>query len=254
MTALSYVTLGSGPDVVLVHGWGLHGGVWNGLAAALADRYRVTVVDLPGHGRSADAFAQHIDAWADALAEVVPAAACWIGWSLGATVSLHLCARHPGKAERLVLVGATPRFTRAPDWPWAMEIETLDAFSRDLRTSYRQTLQRFLSLQLAGCGSPSVSARQLRAELFRYGPPDPAGLEAGLAILRTADLRPLLPCLKVPSFVLHGARDRLVPVAAAEALAHGLGVSCRVFPSAGHAPFLSHSDEFRAAIEDFLDG
>ena len=44
--------LGSGPELVLVHGWGLHGGIWAGLAQRLAQRFRVTVVDLPGHAGS----------------------------------------------------------------------------------------------------------------------------------------------------------------------------------------------------------
>ena len=45
-------TLGAGPDLVLLHGWGLHAGVWESTAAELAKSWRVTLVDLPGHGRS----------------------------------------------------------------------------------------------------------------------------------------------------------------------------------------------------------
>jgi len=46
-------TFGSGPDLVLLHGWGMHGGVWGDFALRLAERYRVHVIDLPGHGFSA---------------------------------------------------------------------------------------------------------------------------------------------------------------------------------------------------------
>ncbi|MHB8535916.1 MAG: alpha/beta fold hydrolase, partial [Sulfuricaulis sp.] len=47
-----YERSGHGPDVVLVHGWGLHGGVWADIARGLSKDFRVTVPDLPGHGRS----------------------------------------------------------------------------------------------------------------------------------------------------------------------------------------------------------
>lgn len=42
---------GSGPDLVLLHGWGMHGGVWDDTVEAFIDDWRVTVIDLPGHGR-----------------------------------------------------------------------------------------------------------------------------------------------------------------------------------------------------------
>ncbi|HNE00663.1 MAG TPA: pimeloyl-[acyl-carrier protein] methyl ester esterase, partial [Plasticicumulans sp.] len=41
---------GSGPDLVLLHGWGMHGGVWDDTVEAFIDDWRVTVIDLPGHG------------------------------------------------------------------------------------------------------------------------------------------------------------------------------------------------------------
>ncbi len=252
MTMLFRTTLGNGPELVLVHGWGLHGGIWAGLAPALAARFHVTVVDLPGHGLSAEVRARDLDAYADALAAVVPGRATWLGWSFGATVLLCMCLRHRQLVERLVLVGATPRFVRAPDWLWGMEPEALDTFARDLSSSYHVTLQRFLSLQLGMDETARTLARQMRVELFRYGQPDPVGLDAGLAILRTADLRALLPCLQVPCQVIHGARDRLVPVAAAQFLAASLGTSSHVLASAGHAPFLSHPEEFRAVLDAFL--
>lgn len=52
MSRLYSEARGSGPAVVLLHGWGLNVRVWDGLAAALSDRFRVIAVDLPGHGRS----------------------------------------------------------------------------------------------------------------------------------------------------------------------------------------------------------
>ncbi|NNG13616.1 MAG: alpha/beta fold hydrolase, partial [Gammaproteobacteria bacterium] len=45
-------TIGHGPDLVLLHGWGAHSGVWAGMREALAENFSVTCIDLPGHGRS----------------------------------------------------------------------------------------------------------------------------------------------------------------------------------------------------------
>ncbi|MDE2449608.1 MAG: alpha/beta fold hydrolase, partial [Gammaproteobacteria bacterium] len=53
MTRLYTEVRGSGPALVLLHGWGLNVRVWDGLAAALCDRFRIVAIDLPGHGRSA---------------------------------------------------------------------------------------------------------------------------------------------------------------------------------------------------------
>ncbi|KAB2856246.1 MAG: alpha/beta fold hydrolase, partial [Anaerolineae bacterium] len=50
--ALYRHTVGSGPDVVLLHGWGMHSGVWEDVVEALLDHHRVAVFDLPGHGYS----------------------------------------------------------------------------------------------------------------------------------------------------------------------------------------------------------
>jgi len=253
---LFHTQLGAGPELVLVHGWGLHGGVWNALAPALASRFRVTVVDLPGHGRSRSLDQPaSLDMYADTLAAMGGTPATWLGWSLGALVLLRMYERHPHRVERLVLVGATPRFTRAADWPWGMDPEVLDAFARDLRKSYRATLQRFLTLQLGTDEAARAPVKQLRTEILRHGEPDPAALEAGLAILRHADLRALLPQVRVPCQVIHGAHDRLVPAAAAEFLAANLRVSRHdSLASAGHAPFLSHPQAFQAALDAFLHG
>ncbi len=252
MTAISRRTLGSGPDLVLVHGWGLHSGIWGGLAPELAQHFRVILVDLPGHGLSAAVPPGDIDTCADALAALVPQTAIWVGWSLGATLLLQLCARHRRKVDRLVLVGATPCFLRSANWSCGMEAEVFAAFAADLRNSYRPALQRFLTLQLGPGEESRALVRSMRTELFRHGEPDPAGLEAALEILRRADLRDLLPQLRVPSLVIHGARDRLVPVAAAQYLAEGLGAGMRILDTAGHVPFLSHPAEFRAALGIFL--
>ena len=245
--------LGQGPDIVLVHGWGLHGGVWGALPAHLAERFRVTVVDLPGHGRSRRSAPLRLETVASAVAEMLPGPAIWLGWSLGALVALSAALAHRDKVLKLVLTGATPRFARAPDWPQAMSAEILEQFAADLRTDYQTTLQRFLSLQVGGADGAHASLRALRAELLRHGAPDPEALHEGLMILLETDLRARLSEIRAPTRVIHGGRDRLsFPGAARELAARLPQGRLDMIAAAGHAPFLSHAREFNACLDDFL--
>ena len=239
---------------MLVHGWGMHGGIWGDLPVYLATRYRVTTLDLPGHGRSrALASPDDLAMLADVVADQVAAPAMWIGWSLGGMVALSVAARHGARVHKLVLVGATPRFVQEPDWPHAMKPEVLAQFALELGADFRATLQRFLSLQVGVDAAGRALLRTLRSEMFRHGEPAATALAAGLAILRDADLRPLLPRITCPVQIIHGARDRLTPLAAAEYLATHLPHACLArVAHAGHAPFLSHPQAFRELLLDFL--
>ncbi len=248
-------TFGAGRNVVLVHGWGLHGGVWRDLAQQLADSFRVIVPDLPGHGRSHHAdSAFTLDTLADTVQRQFAGPAVWIGWSLGALVALTAALRFPTAVERLVLIGATPRFTQAPDWPQAMAPETLAQFARELETDYRGTLARFLSLQAGEGEAGRETVRRLRAVLAEGGDPAPAALRAGLRLLAETDLRARLAEVNVPTLVLHGGRDRLAPPGAGEYLAtHLPRAQLTLISPGGHAPFLSHPEETWSALEPFLN-
>jgi pimeloyl-[acyl-carrier protein] methyl ester esterase len=247
---------GSGPDLMLVHGWGLHGGIWGDLPARLAQHFRVTTLDLPGHGRSrAAGTSPSLDAYTDAVAELCPAPAIWLGWSLGGLVALQAALRHPHKLAKLVLVGATPKFVQAPDWPHAMPTDVFAGFARSLAKDYRSTLLRFLSLQIGGDESARALLKQLRADLFAHGEPQPAALAAGLAILEQTDLRARLAAIQVPALVLHGSHDRLAPPAAGAYLAAHLPQARWLqIEGAGHAPFLSHAARFAEAVRAVAAG
>lgn len=247
-------SLGDGPLVVLVHGWGLHGGVWRDLAARLARSFRVLIPDLPGHGRSRGVHTSaSLTGLADDLSRRLTKPAVWVGWSLGAFVALVMARTHPQAVSRLVLVGATPKFVQAPDWLCAMPPATLAQFARDLESDYRGTLMRFLSLQMGESEAAQAVVRELRALLLEQGEPDPAALQVGLQWLANTDLRADLAAITAPALVLHGSHDRLAPPAAAQFLAERLpAAQLALIPSAGHAPFLSHADATWNVLQEFL--
>jgi len=244
---------GSGPDLVMLHGWGLHGGLFGPVIAPLAERFRLHLVDLPGHGRSPGLDADYtLETVAAAIAGSVPAGATWLGWSLGGRIALAAAAAG-APIDKLILVGANPCFTQKSDWPHAMPEAELEQFAASLRDNYKATLQRFLALQSRGSERAREELRNLREALFAHGEPEPTALAGGLEILRRDDLRPALPHIAQPTLVLHGERDTLAPLAAAEyTAAHLPHGKLQVIAGAGHAPFISHPEPFVAAVEAFL--
>jgi len=245
-------TVGQGPDIVLIHGWALHGGVFAPLAARLSSRYRLHLVDLPGHGHSReDDTALALPHVVNAIAAATPPAV-WLGWSLGGLFALHAAATQP-QVRALAMVAATPRFVRGPDWPDAVEAEVFAQFGHDLGADYRGTLDRFLALDTLGSEHARAELRTLKQALVERGEPAPRALQEGLELLRRTDLRRALATLAKPSLWLAGQRDRLVPAAgmhAAAALAPGS--LAHTVAGGGHAPFLGHADEVAGQLERFV--
>lgn len=253
MSGLYIEVRGSGRDLVLLHGWGLHGGLFRALADRLAPHFRLHLVDLPGHGRSTLPEGDYtLEAVAAYIAAHVPADAAWLGWSLGGRVAL-MAALKGTAISRLILIGTNPAFIQREGWPHGMPAAELQQFADALRNDYKTTLQRFLAVQSRGSERAREELRALRDELFAHGEPHPAALAGGLEILRSADLRTHLSNITQPTLVIHGERDTLAPVAAAEftaqQLPHG---KLRVIPGAGHAPFISHPDQVVTALREFL--
>jgi pimeloyl-[acyl-carrier protein] methyl ester esterase len=248
-------TTGRGRDLLLIHGWGLHGGAWDSLVPELAREWRVTRVDLPGHGQSR---AQPLPAALTELAALVtqsaPGNAVWLGWSLGGLVALQAALDFPEAVQGLILVSTTPRFTTADDWSCAMPPSLLQEFMAELQCDYRSCVQRFLALQVRSGARARETLRQLRAALAARGYPDAGSLAAGLEILHNCDLRDAIQEIELPTLVMAGNYDRLTPPEAGAWLAAKVrGAHLLRFPKAAHAPFLSHPQEFIAGLRDFLN-
>jgi pimeloyl-[acyl-carrier protein] methyl ester esterase len=276
LVALHVESSGSGAPLVLIHGWGMHGGIWGGIVPQLAQHFCVHCVDLPGHGRSRgkgeegrdkgnggsevfpfplppspfslDAIVSELSAQLDE-----PINVC--GWSLGGMVALRWAMRAPEKVKRLVLVASTPCFAWREDWPSGMATETLQQFAAELERDHAATLRRFLALQVRGSANERELLADLRARLFSRGEPDINALRGGLAILRDADLRGELASIRQPVLVIAGERDKLTPPQASHYLAQTLPAARAVeIGGAAHTPFLSHPEIFVAQLMSFMKG
>jgi pimeloyl-[acyl-carrier protein] methyl ester esterase len=245
---------GSGEPLLLIHGWGMHGGMWGQVAEQLALTHRVHLVDLPGHGGSAactpyelDTLVQHLS---DQFAE--PLAVC--GWSLGGQVALRWAQRYPAQVKKIILVATTPCFVQREGWSSAMAADTLHDFAASLLQNHALTLKRFLALQLRGSENERELLHDLRARLYANGEPDIKALQGGLEILRDTDMRSQLAQVAHPVLVIAGARDTLTPSAASEYLAQALpNARLAKIQGAAHAPFLSHPQIFMQHLTSFLN-
>ena len=236
-----------GPPLLMLPGWGMHGGIWKELAAQLATAgVRALPADLPDHGHSpATAGSHDLDHLTAACLPLLEDGAVVLGWSLGGIVAMELARRHPQRVRALVLVASTPRFTRDPQWPHGLAPRLLADFADALQKDARRTLQRFLALQVRGERAPRPVLRRLQAIFDAAPPPRPAALAGGLDILRRGDLRQGLADIHCPTLILHGAGDEVVPLAAGRALRERLpDATLQVFPESGHAPFISRQGDF----------
>lgn len=221
------------------------------MLAGLEASYRVTRIDLPGHGLSGGRLAS-LDAAVDAVLAVAPKAAVWMGWSLGGMVATAAASREPDRVRRLALVASNPSFIQRADWPAAMAPDTLAAFADGLEANYEATLTRFLSLQFRGVKGAGDTLRGLRAELAE-APPQADSLRDGLAILRDADLRDALVRYRGPVSVVLGALDTLVPRDVADAFAElRPDAQIRVLEGVGHAPFLTRPRRFLEMLAEVV--
>ena len=253
MNKLHVEIVGSGPPLVLLHGWAMHGGIFAPLVDALRAHRTLHVVDLPGHGHSRDSGVPlQLDACAQALLDTLPVAP-WCGWSLGGLVALRAASLQPSRVPALAMVCATPKFVVGDDWPQGMPANVFLGFAAGLRADWRGAIDRFIALEAFGSDQMREELRMLRDAVLAHGEPSPRVLAEGLRVLQDSDLRGMLPALHVPSLWLGGRRDRLVNPAAMQASAE-LAPEARYMQieHAGHAPFLTHADEVAAALLQFL--
>ena len=239
--------MGAGRNLVLLHGWGMSGRCWENVASRLAEKYRVHVVDLPGHGASGNSE----DDWVEVLADAFDGEVSLCGWSLGGQIAIEWASRRPGTVEKLVLVAATPCFVSRPGWDHGMDSAVFGGFAEALDHEADAVMRRFLHLQAQGGREEKRLFRQLQAY---QGQPDERTLKKGLDMLRSADLREKFSALSQPVLVMHGEGDRIVPSGAGKWLfENARRARLESIKDCAHAPFLSHPDFFVSSITEFLD-
>jgi pimeloyl-[acyl-carrier protein] methyl ester esterase len=247
-------TEGQGPELVLLHGWGMHAGIFDLIRADLTPHYRVTFIDLPGFGRSPiPSVPYSLDLLRDQVLAVAPEKAHYLGWSLGGLVATKIALDRQERVNKLVTLCSNPRFLQGADWPHAMKPEVIDNFTRALEDDYQATLLRFIAISTMGSETQKEDLKALKERLFVHGTPAPGALRGGLALLHDADLRAQLPSLTVPLLRLYGQLDALVPAKVGPDVQALLPSSPHhVFKHASHAPFLSHKREFLDVLNGWL--
>jgi pimeloyl-[acyl-carrier protein] methyl ester esterase len=245
---------GTGLPLVCLHGWAMNLRVFDPLAARLGATRVVHALDLPGHGRSGWVPSlAGLDAQARAILPLLPPRAAVLGWSLGGQLALRLAQLAPERVTRLVLVATTARFASGADWPHGLAPAVVDGFANRLAADGQAAISDFIALQVRGARNTEATRDAIERAVAGHGAAHPGALAAGLAILGQADLREGLAGLRQPALVVSGQHDRITPAAAGEWLAAALPDARHLLlPRAGHAPFLSHADEFAAAVAPFL--
>ena len=246
--------IGQGKPLVLIHGWGMHGGVWQPFVKRLAKQYMLYIVDLPGMGHSRPVDPYHLHSLAEEVAEVIPGVSDILGWSLGGLVAQNIAMTHPDRIRRLILVGSSPCFVERPDWESGIRTDFFTDFAHNIDIDYKKTIIKFLTLQCMKTKGARDTIKQLRQSFDLKPAPTAYALKQSLNILLESDLRKESQKIRTPTLLIHGDRDTLAPVQAAHWMMQHLPKGfLRVISGAAHAPFLSHSELFAEALEQFLE-
>jgi pimeloyl-ACP methyl ester carboxylesterase len=259
-TRMRYLVGGDGPPLALVHGFAGAASNFAALAPLLAERFRVVVPELPGHGGSTRlAAAAGLAGFADRVAavleheEAVPAVL--VGHSMGGIVALRLAARRPELVRALVLAAAagistSTRFAEA----FIAAVSVLRP-ARHVSTFRRRIARspRLRALAFDAMSTSDGAALSERAALgFLHGSRLHTDIwSAGRALVRE-DVRRDLPGVGCPALVLWGARDRQVPLDDGFEYARRLGAPLRAIPDCGHLLVGERPDACRDAIDRFL--
>lgn len=227
---ISYQVAGVGKPVILVHGLSGSGRWWAKNITPLAQQFRTYAVDLIRFGGSRglqefvlDEAARSITRWMDQLGI---ARASIIGHSMGGFIAADLAADFPDRVERLVLVDAAVLPFNRVLWQHALGL---------VQALWRLPLS-FLSV--------------LVTDAYRSGP---VTIWNAARQLLTADIRPKLAQIQVPTLLVWGEHDALVPLELAEQIrGYVPHAELTVVRSAGHNPMWDRPDEFNRLVADFL--
>jgi pimeloyl-ACP methyl ester carboxylesterase len=219
--------------------------LWRPQLEHFAARHSGVALDLPGHGRSAgieglatiEAYAALLVAFASRLA-LRPFVL--VGRAMGSAIALAVALEQPAMVRGLVLVCGSVRHEHDP--------AALEALSEVVagRRSQQFSTDVF---------SPATGGEVMRQVWTEQVQTDPRVTLADLRVCGAFDVRARLRALQVPTLVVAGADDRLVPPAAAEELATAIpGATFAVVPDAGHMAPVEQAEAFNRLVEQYLEG
>jgi len=258
---MAYRDAGTGPVLLLVHGWAASGGFFGPVIDLLKDDFRVIVPDLRAHGATpAGSGRLDIDTLADDLACLADAleldGVVALGWSMGAQVLWSLIARHgQGRLAGLVVEDMSPRILNDDDWSLGMASgmdiagsQRALAAMRANWPAYAAAFVRHIFARDRATSDPDLIQRVL-AELRQCDAEAMAALWESMA---GQDFRPALPAMRLPVLVTWGEASQAYTPDTSRYLVDTLpNAQGKAFAQSGHAPHLEQPREFARAVGHF---
>lgn len=256
---------GSGRPVVLIHGWPLNADSWEQQALALAeDGYRVISYDRRGFGRSGQPFSGYdYDTMADDLASVLDALdlrdATVAGFSMGGGEVARYVSRHgTSRLRQAVLISSiAPFMLNTEDNTDGLKADVFAGMKDGIRKDRPQFFQDFFKdFYGVGTDAGGVSDGILHWTWSMAMMASPkATLDCVDAFGRT-DLRPDMAAFDIPTLIVHGTGDGVVPIATSGRQAAGMisGAELKEYEGAPHGLTATHSDKLTADLKAFLRG
>lgn len=251
---MNYSDVGEGQPIIFVHGYPLSQRIWEPQAAGLADIARCITPDLRGHGGSEPVPAPYsMELFADDLAALVDAhkihgKVIVCGLSMGGYATLAFYRKYPDRAAALILAG-----TRAADDSVQGRLGR-DATAEKARL---EGLEPVVNTMLPKMLSPITADRNQHLISLVRSIMMSISLEGMIADLQAMrdrpDSRPMLADITIPTLVLHGLDDQLIPSHEAEDMAAAIpGAVLQLIPNAGHLLNLEQPETFNLAVRNFL--
>jgi len=258
-----YKDWGSGQPIVFSHGWPLNSDAWEDQMLFLASKgYRCIAHDRRGHGKSTQSWnGNDMNAYADDLAMLVETlelkGAIHVGHSTGGGEVVRYISRHPNKGtSKAVLIGAVPPLMlQSPASPKGLKLEVFDQM-RDNVLNDRSQFFKELSAPFYGANRSGASVSQgLRDTFWLQGMQ--AGFKPVYACIKAfseTDFTEDLKKMNVPTLIIHGDDDQIVPIENSALLSSQLipNAVLKIYKGAPHGLCSTHKDQLNADILDFI--
>ncbi|MFB4307296.1 alpha/beta fold hydrolase [Actinomadura sp. GTD37] len=264
-TEIYYKDWGEGPAVTFSHGWPLNSDAWDGqMLFLLQHGFRVVAHDRRGHGRSSQATSGNdMDGYADDLAAVIESLdlddVSLIGHSTGGGEVARYIGRYgTGRVAKAVLIAAVPPIMLKTEAnPEGLPIEVFDGLRESLVKDRSQFYQD-LALQFYGANRPGADVSQGILDQFWLWSMQSGLLNAYYSIkaFSETDFTEDLAKFDVPTLVLHGEDDQIVPVndSARKSAQLIKGAKDIYYPGAPHGITATHQDQVNTELLNFLKG